>query len=97
MSTTTTSYGTWVNHGDGEIDLDTNVTVALGDHVDDFDVEGLIDAYRAAINDNLPDGIVLAGSDFYGPYPRPDEAEAIISAAIDAVDFWALADRFDQS
>jgi hypothetical protein len=95
---TTTSYGTWVNHGDGEIDLETNVVVALGDFVDSFDLEGLAHAYREAINDNLSGtGIQMAGNEFYGPVPATvaDPSE-VIAEAVQAVDFWTLAERFDR-
>jgi len=96
----TTSYGTWVNHGAGEIDLETCVVVGLGDAVDDFDVAGLTMAYLNAINEQLEQtgtGVVLAGNEFYGPYPRTDGAEQVIAEAVEAVDFWELADRFDRS
>ncbi|HEY3478419.1 MAG TPA: hypothetical protein VGL02_05900 [Streptomyces sp.] len=96
---TTTSYGTWVNHGAGEIDLETNVTVSLGDYVGDYGVGGLAWAYREAINDALDgSGIRLAGSEFYGPVPAVvGDPGAVIEQAVESVDFWALAERFDRA
>lgn len=95
----TTSYGTWVNHGDGEIDLRTTVTVGLGDFVDDYDVDGLERAYREAINDALEGtGIRLAGSEFHGPVPAVvDDPDDVIREAVRSMDFWALAQRFDRA
>lgn len=94
--TTTTSYGTWVNHGDGETTIEDNVTVALGDFVDDYDVDSLTAAYRGAINRVLPDGVSLHGNEFYGPHPRAD-VDAAIKAAIGSVDFWAIAADYDRA
>ncbi|MFE5565964.1 hypothetical protein ACFQ68_13340 [Amycolatopsis japonica] len=93
--TATTSYGTWVNHGGGEIDLRTNVIVSLGDFVGDYDIDGLVHAYRNAIIEQLPEGVTMAGDEFYGPYPRVDEVD--IPAAIEAVDFFRLAEQFDNT
>lgn len=91
----TTEYGTWADHGAGaESLIEESVGVALGESAADFDVDGLVRAYSDAINAALPDGIVLAGSNFYGPYPRLD---VDIAAAIDSVDFWALAERYHRS
>jgi hypothetical protein len=93
--TATTSHGTWANHGGGEIDIRTNVLVALGDFVADFDVDALVLAYRNAINKQLPGGITLTGDEFYGPVA--DEAGDAIKAAVRAVDFWALTEQFDRT
>jgi hypothetical protein len=89
----TTSYGTWVNWGDGEIDLETNVSQALQEFTSDLDVAALVTAYREAINERLPDGWTLAGSEFYGPHPMPEDAGETIQAAIEAAPFWTLAEQ----
>lgn len=90
----TTTYGSWANHcGSGS--FEAGVWDMLGDHVEDFDTEGLAAAYREAINASLePAGISLAGSEFYGPHPKPDDSSAVIVEAIGAVDFWELAPKF---
>lgn len=94
----TTSYGTFVNHCPDSTSASTlhdYVTAALGDSVDDIDVDELTDAYRDAINEHLkPSDVSMHGDEFYGPHPVVD---VDISAAFEAVNFWALAAQFDGS
>lgn len=95
---TTAQYGSFALHcpdaGTTRSLLDY-VAVALGDHVDDYDVVGLADAYRHAINEALePTGVSLHGDDFYGPHPVVDVDYA---AAFEAVDFWALAAKYERA
>jgi hypothetical protein len=108
--TTLTPYGYWTNYETVTCVEDTvadflgctvvmnpRITVSDSDIAADFDVEGLVDAYRDAINDALPADITLAGNDFLGPYPRRDGSVEEIKAAIEAVDLGELAQRFDRS
>lgn len=106
--TITTSYGTWVNHGGTRLALEDTVRDALGDFAGDYDVDALIAAYRAAINEALPSEISLCGNEFIGPYdgtgidwspyPRPErDDQTVISAIIDQVDLYALAEKYDRS
>ncbi len=106
--TATTEYGTWTdrinNHSHS---VREDVIAALGDHVGDFDVEALIDAYRAAINSALPDDVSLHGDLFFGPYyadnqhfdgyPLTADGRLDIKAIVDGIDFWALAVQHDIS
>ncbi|GAB7053208.1 hypothetical protein [Catenuloplanes indicus] len=99
---TTTSYGTWANHGDGELTLEAGVATSLGEYANDYDLDALTTAYRDAINDALPDSISLAGSDFYGPAYDTDrdftgEPADAIREAIASVDFWSLAAKYDKT
>jgi len=83
MITTTTSYGTWVNHGDR---YNVSVEATLTDHIngggsewcDRVESTGafakMAADYRAAIADALPDSVSLCGDEFIGPaYPEDDE------------------------
>ncbi|WP_160051309.1 hypothetical protein [Nocardiopsis sp. FR26] len=75
--TTTTSFGTWNNHGD-RTQLTVEATVAAyisggsSEWLERVNEEGhfnaMVDAYRDAINAALPDGVTLNGNEFYGPY-----------------------------
>jgi hypothetical protein len=95
--TTTTSYGTWCNHYSLSAGVENVVADFLGDQADGFDVDGLVEAFRDGINDLLPEGVTLAGNDFYGPDPRPsDYAETIVEAIV-AVDLGELAKEYDLS
>jgi hypothetical protein len=95
---TTTSYGTFVNHcpdRTGASTLHDYVENALGEYAHDYDTEGLADAYRDAINEQLElYGVSMHGDEFYGPHPVVD---VDIAEAFKAVDFWALAAQYDQS
>jgi hypothetical protein len=71
------------------------VAAALTDYANDYDIDGLTDAYRDAVNKELePTGVSLHGDDFYGPHPKVD---VDFAAAFEAVDFWELAAKFERS
>lgn len=105
---TTTSYGSWNNHGDR-----TNSTVGatIIDAINGGDDEwrrrmyssgalGRIEtAYARAINDALPDGVSLHGSEFIGPYhpenPEWGDEGPRIAAVVEEIDLFKLVERFD--
>lgn len=61
--TTTTDYGHIVG-----TTLTDHVGTALGEYAADFDVPAIVEAYRAAIQDVLPDGVTIHGEGIlYGP------------------------------
>jgi len=94
--TTTTSYGTWHNHQGHELNIESSVTVALGDYSDDHDVAAIAREWHDAINEALPDGVSLVGNQFIGPADPAEctwEGELDIAEAIEEVDFWAIAER----
>lgn len=72
------NYGTVTGHFDPR----SEVLDFLGEFADDYDVDGLTDAFAAVINSNLPDGWVLAGRLFFGPYPMPADAGETIRRAV---------------
>src|SRR5690606_10743474 len=98
-ATATTSYGpinTMVPDAGTVTSLHDYVASALGDYADDYDIDAIVDEYRDAINERLADqGITLAGDEFYGPYPRIENAGETIADAIEDVDFWAIVARHD--
>ncbi len=97
--TATTSYGSFsrnVADPGGAGSMRDYITTALGDHADDYDIDAITADYRDAINERLaPHGITLAGDEFYGPYPRPENAGETIADAIKDVDFWTIVERHD--
>ncbi len=89
-------YATYA--GGGAYDLRDTVLNFLGDQADTFDVDGLTDAYRDAINAELEGStIVLRGRTFYANYPAPDDATELIKDAIERADLGALLEKFDRS
>lgn len=79
-----TEYGTWGEHGGGDY---VTVEETVGSAMDGATEEEVAEAaaeYRARINDALPEGVVLAGQNFYGPYPRDPEVD--IAAIVRGVD-----------
>src|SRR5690606_34496329 len=69
---TTTSYGTWNNRVDGDaLTVEQTIAETLGD-ADEYDIDAIAADYRTAINKALPEGVTLAGNDFYGPYYTED-------------------------
>lgn len=96
--TTTRTYGSWARYGDGchtESIMDT--IEALGPHAGDFDVQSLHNEWVDAVSAALPDGMAFNGRDFTGTREFDDDEQlrAIIRDALDAVDFWAIAQRHD--
>jgi hypothetical protein len=93
----TTEYGTWwlATHSTSAVEDD--VTEFLGDYVADYDVPGLVSAYRDAVNEALPDDVALCGDLFFGPYPAPRDAHEQIAEAVRSVDLSALAEQFDNT
>lgn len=80
--TTTTSYGTWNNHGDSTaLTVEDTVTgfISGGDSEwreriqEDGSFDDMVAGYREAINDALPAGVSLNGNEFYGPYYDADQ------------------------
>lgn len=102
------SYGTWgtvIEHADGR-GVDDTASDALGDaHFVPNDRAAIIAAYRDAINAALPEGVLLCGDEFYGPfhdhgfaqagYPITDTGRLDINAIICAIDFYEIAERID--
>lgn len=98
---TTTSYGSFsrnVADPGPASSLADYVAGALGDYADDYDIDAITADYRDAINERLADqGITLAGDEFYGPHPRPENAGETIADAIESVDFWTIVERHDKT
>jgi hypothetical protein len=61
----------------------------------DFDQEGLSAEVREVVNDNLPAGWSLEENHFVGPRPMPEGALDIIRDTIDEIDFWGMAQYYD--
>lgn len=95
--TTTTEAGPWASFADSRLMIHT-VEKYLGDIAGDYDLPGLVDAYRDAINTALGDtGITLDGEVFHSVYPVPDDAADQIRSAIESVDLGEIAERYDTS
>ena len=47
------------------------------------------------VNDNLPAGWTLEENQFVGRIPFPGDALDIIRATIDEIDFWGMAQYYD--
>lgn len=96
--TTTTSYGSWNNHGDAaSVSVYDTVVAYLGEFAEEYEMTPLVEAYRSEINRRLPADVTLNGDEFYGPYPRDLEKVAEIEAAIESVDLGLLAESYDLS
>lgn len=98
---TTTSYGTWNNRVDGDaLTVEQTIAETLGD-ADEYDIDAIAADYRTAINKALPEGVTLAGNDFYGPYYTEDatwgpeledeDGRLDIKAIVGNIDLWAIA------
>ena len=93
--TTTTSYGSWGGFTH-EARVEDGVAAYLNEFAEDYDVSGLVAAYREAINEALPEDVSLHGDEFYGPYPKSADMNERIREAIESVDLTPIAERFDR-
>ena len=50
---------------------------------------------REVVNGNLPTGWTLDENQFIGPTPIPEDALNIIRNTVDEVEFWGLAQYYD--
>ena len=97
----TTSYGTWANRVDPRaLTVEQTIYETLGGYAGDYDIDAIAADYRDAINMALPEGVVLAGDEFIGPYYAEDatwgpeledeDGRLDIKAIVDSVDLWAI-------
>jgi len=97
----TTSYGTWANRVDPRaLTVEQTIYETLGGYAGDYDIDAIAADYRDAINMALPEGVVLAGDEFIGPYYAKDatwgpelkdkDGRLDIKAIVDGVDLWAI-------
>jgi hypothetical protein len=92
--TTTTSYGTWFHFvRTTSLGLRDLVDEVLGEHFDKATLDAVETDYRAAINAALPEGVSLAGNEFYGPHPLDWAKRDAIADAVESVDIWAILGR----
>lgn len=89
-------YGSWGGFTH-EARVEDGIAAFLNEFADDYDVPGLVAAYRDAINEALPEGVSLHGDEFYGPYPKPADMDELIREAITSVDLTPIAERFDKT
>jgi hypothetical protein len=90
-SDATRSYGYWESVVDGGgASVEHYVAETMSDFADDYDIDKIVDEFRAAINAALPDGVSLAGNEFLGPV---DIEWVDINQVIDDIDFWAIMKR----
>ncbi len=61
----------------------------------DFDQDGLCADVREVVNVNLPTGWTLDENQFIGPSAIPEDALNIIRNAVEEIDFWGLAQYYD--
>lgn len=104
---TKTSYGTWANHGDSfNVSVEATILDAInggdGDWQKRMENTGALGRvasdYRDAINEALPEGVSLAGDDFYGPWYEADytwDGELDIAAIVKGIDLTAIIKRHD--
>jgi len=94
----TTSYGSWAAVLQGTtFDPAHVVADAVRGRAGDYDMKGLVEAYAAAVNEALPEGVTLAGREFYGPYPVDEAKAEAIRPAVASVDLTPLMERFERS
>lgn len=103
----TTGYGTWNNHGDHyestvEATVVSYLNLADADYFRRIEESGafdqMVEDYRNAINDSLPDGVTLAGDQFYGPYYEADytwDGGLDITSLIEDIDLGEIVERHD--
>lgn len=102
--TTTRTYGNWNTRVESySANFETAVMEAFGSEgPDGFDFDAIVADYRAAVNEALPPGVSLNGSEFYGPaypedadfddYPTDEDGRLDIKTIVEGIDFWKIAE-----
>lgn len=112
--TPTTEYGTWNNYGDkGNETVEASIIDAINggeaDWCERVETTGALGrmaaAYRSAINDALPEGVVLFGNEFIGPYapaagqfdgyPADEDGDLDIHAIVEGIDLASIIEQHD--
>lgn len=97
--TTTTVWASWEQVDASSLTVIQFIRRALGEFVREYAITAIETDYRAAINAALPEGVSLHGEEFYGPYPKPENADEQIQAAVSSLDtdvFWVIVARHFQ-
>ncbi|MCD5310866.1 helix-turn-helix transcriptional regulator [Kineosporia babensis] len=112
---TTTSFGSWVSADATNLTVEESIASYLSggdiDWLARMEESGAVDAmaadYRAAINEALPDGVSLAGNEFYGPhapherawdgYPVTEDGDLDLAAIVEGIDLAPILERHDVS
>lgn len=106
MSTTTT-YGSWNNHGDSyaltvEATVENSLNGAPFEWVERLTESGalatIVSEYRDEIEAALPPSVSLCGNEFIGPACVKDrdwEGDLDISGRIEEIDLFAIVERHD--
>ncbi|MGW2841867.1 hypothetical protein ACWCWD_29280 [Streptomyces sp. NPDC001493] len=100
----TTNYGSWLNRAN-ELTVGHTINIVVGDYVDEYDLDGIDEDYRTAINAALPHGVFLVGDEFHGPYydedadfdgyPEDEDGQLDIAAIVESVDLMAIVERHE--
>jgi hypothetical protein len=85
----------WLGHGRGLGRGAAEFALGRSRGRADFDQEGLCAEVREVLNDNLPAGWTLEENQFVGPTPIPEDALNIVRNTIDEIDFWGMAQYYD--
>lgn len=105
----TTSYGTWVNHGDsGNVSVEATLVDAINGGDSDWQermessgaLARIASDYRDAIEEALPEGISISGNEFIGLHRTdPEYTDEIgdfdIRGAIQGIDVWKIIQKHD--
>jgi len=103
--TTTTSYGTWNNHGDRwHSTVEDTVSNTLDGGAPEWRERmhssgafaQICSEYRAQIEEALPPDVSLCGNEFYGPSDDTEkswEGELDISSLIEDIDLEAIVEK----
>lgn len=102
---TTTVYGTWVNYDRDALTPEATIGDALANAEPEWlekveetgAFQAMVDAYRDAIDNALPEGVNLIGEQFYGPTHEDTRASGMdaITEALDSIDTCKIIDDHD--
>lgn len=104
---TTTSYGTWNNHGDAyALTVEASVAEALGGAPNEWcermensgAIAKIVSEYRAAIEAALPPSVSLCGDEFIGPAYEADvdwDGELDLTARIEKINLFEIVEHHD--
>jgi hypothetical protein len=87
---TTTSYGSWLNRGGSTFSVEQFVQQTL-DNPADYDTDAIEGDLREEVNSRLPEGVTLAGNEFYGPHGQ--DVDFDLAEILEDIDYWGIVAR----
>jgi len=81
----------WIAADPHASSVEGTVSSVLGSYASEYDEDAIAEDIRAAVNDALPEGVVLCGNSFIGEY----DVEVDFAGLLESIDIWEIASKHE--